>query len=110
MLHPGGKVGREVSIEQSQTAFRACALNVLAQAKQNLGDLGRVSRIVKVVGYLCCAEEFVDHPKALNGASEFFVDVLGAEKGVHARAVMGVQSLPLGAPVALDVTMEVKEG
>jgi enamine deaminase RidA (YjgF/YER057c/UK114 family) len=99
-----------VSIAQSQAAFRACALNVLAQAKQNLGDLGRVSRIVKVVGYLRCAEEFVDHPKALNGASEFFVDVLGAEKGVHARAVMGVQSLPLGAPVALDVTVEVKEG
>jgi enamine deaminase RidA (YjgF/YER057c/UK114 family) len=110
LLHPGSKVGREVSIEQGQAAFRACALNVLAQARQNLGDLGRVSGILKIVGYLCCAEGFVDHAKVLNGASEFFVDALGAEKGVHARAVMGVQSLPMGAPVALEVTIEVKEG
>ncbi len=110
LLQAGGKVGREVSIEQGQAAFRACALNVLAQAKQNLGNLSRVSGIVKIVGYLCCAEGFTDHAKALNGASEFFVEALGAEKGVHARAVMGVQSLPMGAPVALEVTMEVKEG
>ncbi len=110
LLYLGGKVGREVSIEQGQAAFRACALNVLAQAKQNLGDLGRVSGIVKIVGYLCCSEGFADHAKVLNGASEFFVDVLGAEIGTHARAVMGAQSLPLGAPVALEVTMEAKEG
>jgi YjgF/chorismate_mutase-like, putative endoribonuclease len=99
-----------VSIEQGQAAFRACALNVLAQAKQNLGDLGRVSGVVKIVGYLCCDEGFVDHANVLNGASEFFVDVLGAEKGVHTRAAMGAQSLPMGAPVALEVTLEVKEG
>jgi enamine deaminase RidA (YjgF/YER057c/UK114 family) len=107
LLQAGGKVGREVSIEQGQTAFRACALNVLAQAKQNLGNLNRVSGIVKIVGYLCCAEGFADHAKALNGASEFFAEALGTEKGVHARAVMGVQSLPMGAPVALEVTMEI---
>lgn len=107
LLHPGGKVGRDVSIEQGQAAFRACGLNVLAQAKQNLGDLDKVSGIVKIVGYLCCADGFVDHAKVLNGASEFFVAALGSEKGVHARAVMGVQSLPLGAPVALDVMMEI---
>ncbi len=110
MLYPGGKVGSAVSIEQGQAAFRACALNVLAQVKQNLGDLGKISGVVKIVGYLCCVEGFSDHAKVLNGASEFFVDALGAEKGIHARAVMGVQSLPLGAPVALEVTLEVKEG
>jgi enamine deaminase RidA (YjgF/YER057c/UK114 family) len=107
ILYTGGKVGREVSIEQGQTAFRACALNVLAQAKQNLGSLDKVSGILKLVGYLCCAEGFVDHAKALNGASEFFVEALGAEKGAHTRVVMGVQSLPLGTPVALEVTMEI---
>lgn len=110
LLYTGGKVGREVSIEQGQTAFRACALNVLAQAKQNLGSLGKVSGILKLVGYLCCAEGFVDHAKVLNGASEFFVEALGAERGAHARVVMGVQSLPLGTPVALEVTMEITEG
>ena len=110
LLHAGGKVGREVSIEQGQAAFRACALNALAQAKQNLGSLNRVSGILKIVGYLCCTEGFVDHAKALNGASEFFVEALGAERGAHTRAVMGVQSLPLGTPVALEVTMEITEG
>ena len=110
LLYTGGKVGREVRIEQGQTAFRACALNVLAQAKQNLGSLGRVSGILKIVGYLCCAEGFTDHAKVLNGASEFFVEALGAERGAHTRVVMGVQSLPLGAPVALEVTMEIIEG
>ena len=109
LLYTGGKVGREVSIEQGQTAFRACALNVLAQAKQNLGSLGKVTGILKIVGYLCCAEGFVDHAKVLNGASEFFVEALGAERGAHARVVMGVQSLPLGTPVALEVTMEITE-
>jgi enamine deaminase RidA (YjgF/YER057c/UK114 family) len=110
LLYTGGKVGRDVSIEQGQTAFRACALNVLAQAKQNLGSLEKVSGILKIVGYLCCAEGFVDHAKVLNGASEFFVKALGAERGAHTRVVMGVQSLPLGTPVALEVTMEISEG
>ncbi len=110
LLHAGGKVGREVSIEQGQAAFRACALNVLAQAKQYLGSLGRVSGILKIVGYLCCTEGFADHAKVLNGASEFFVEALGAERGAHTRVVMGAQSLPLGTPVALEVTMEIAEG
>ena len=110
VLHAGGKVGGEVSIEQGQAAFRTCAMNVLAQAKQYLGSLGRVSGILKIVGYLCCTEGFVDHAKVLNGASEFFVAALGAERGAHTRMVMGVQSLPLGTPVALEVTMEVTEG
>ncbi len=105
-----GKVGQEVSIEQGQAAFRLCALNALAQAKDNLGDLGRISGILKIVGYLCCVEGFVDHAKVLNGASEFFVQVLGKEKGGHTRMVMGVQSLPLGTAVALEVWMEVAEG
>jgi enamine deaminase RidA (YjgF/YER057c/UK114 family) len=107
LLYARGKVGSEVSIEQGQMAFRACALNVLAQAKQNLGSLETVSGILKVVGYLCCAEGFLDHAKVLNGASEFFVEALGAEIGSHTRVVMGVQSLPLGTPVALEVTMEI---
>jgi enamine deaminase RidA (YjgF/YER057c/UK114 family) len=105
-----GKVGEGISIEQGQAAFRLCALNALAQAKESLGDLERISGILKIVGYLVCTEGFTDHAKVLNGASEFFVQVLGMEKGGHTRMVMGVQSLPLGAAVALEVTMEVKEG
>jgi enamine deaminase RidA (YjgF/YER057c/UK114 family) len=110
LLYQGGKVGREVSIEQGQGAFRICALNALAQAKAYLGDLGKISGILKIVGYLCCAEGFVDHAKVLNGASEFFAEVLGKEVGAHTRMVMGVESLPLGTAVALEVTMEVAEG
>jgi enamine deaminase RidA (YjgF/YER057c/UK114 family) len=108
VLHAGGKVGRDVTIEQGQAAFRTCALNVLAQVKQNLGNLDKVSGIVKIVGYLCCMEGFVDHAKVLNGASEFFVALMG-DRGAHTRVVMGVQSLPLGAPVALEVLVETKE-
>jgi enamine deaminase RidA (YjgF/YER057c/UK114 family) len=106
LLHAGGRVGREITIEQGQAAFRACALNVLAQARQYLGDLSKVSGILKLVGYLCCVDGFVDHARVLNGASEFFVEALGPEKGAHTRVVMGVQSLPLGTPVALEVTIE----
>ena len=106
LLNVGGRVGREITIEQGQAAFRACALNVLAQAKQYLGDLSKVSGILKLVGYLCCVDGFVDHARVLNGASEFFVEALGPEKGAHTRVVMGVQSLPLGTPVALEVTIE----
>ncbi len=109
LLYAGGKVGRELTIEQGQAAFRTCALNVLAQAKQSLENLGKVSGIVKIVGYLCCTEGFADHAKVLNGASEFFVAALGAEKGAHTRVVMGVQSLPMGAPVALEAIMETME-
>jgi len=105
-----GKVGREVGIEQGQAAFRACALNVLAQAKQILGSLDRVSGILKLVGYLCGVDGFVEHAKVLNGALEFFVEALGPERGAHTRVVMGVQSLPLGTPVALEVTMEIMQG
>jgi enamine deaminase RidA (YjgF/YER057c/UK114 family) len=107
LLYTGGKVGGEVSIDQGRTAFRACALNVLAQAKQNLGSLEKVSGVVKIVGYLCCTEGFTDHAKVLNGASEFFVEALGVEKGAHTRVVMGVQSLPLGTPIALEATLEI---
>ena len=110
LLYQGKTVGRDVSIEQGQAAFRTCALNTLAQAKANLGDLGRISGILKIVGYLCCAEGFVDHAKVLNGASEFFVEVLGKEVGAHTRMVLGVDSLPLGTAVALEVTIEVTEG
>jgi enamine deaminase RidA (YjgF/YER057c/UK114 family) len=104
-----GEVGRDVSIEQGQAAFRMCALNALAQAKESLGDLERIAGVLRVVGYLYCAEGFVDHAKVLNGASEFLVQVLGMEKGRHTRMVMGVRSLPLGAAVALEVLMEVTE-
>lgn len=109
LLYQGKMVGREVSIEQGQAAFRACALNALAQAKEFLGDLERIAGILRVVGYLYCAVGFVDHAKVLNGASEFLVQVLGMEKGKHTRMVMGVRSLPLGAAVALEVLMEVTE-
>jgi enamine deaminase RidA (YjgF/YER057c/UK114 family) len=103
-----GRVGQDLSLEEGQSACRLCALNALAQAKAYLGDLEKITRVVKIVGYLRCSEGFADHAQVINGASELLVQILG-EKGRHARAVLGVASLPLDAAVELEVMLEVED-
>ena len=87
-----GKVGAEISVEQAYDAARNCALNHLAIMKSALGDLDKVERIVKVLGYVNVAPGFVDMPKVVNGESDLLVQVFG-EKGRHTRAAVGVASL-----------------
>jgi enamine deaminase RidA (YjgF/YER057c/UK114 family) len=85
---------------------RICALNALAAAKSVLGDLDRIIRVIKVVGYVASDPSFTGQPLVINGASEFLGEVFGSA-GVHARSAVGVAALPLGAPVELDAVFAV---
>jgi enamine deaminase RidA (YjgF/YER057c/UK114 family) len=102
-----GKVGAEVSLEQAYDAARNCALNHLAIMKAALGDLDKVERIVKVLGYVNAAPGFIDLPKVVNGESDLLVEVFG-ENGRHTRAAIGVASLSQNAPVENEVTVQVR--
>lgn len=100
-----GKVGAEVSPEQGRELAARCALNALA-AIDDLVGLAAVVRVVKVTGFVASAPGFTGQPAVLNGASELFGEVFG-EAGRHARAAVGVAELPLGAPVEVEVVVEV---
>ena len=93
-----GRLGEDVSLEQGQAAARACALMILAQVEAAGVSLDRVTRIVKLGGFVNSAGDFTDQPKVVNGASDLMVDVFG-DAGKHARAAVGVPALPLGAAV-----------
>ena len=100
-----GKVGAEVDAADAQEYARICALNALAAVKALVGDLDKVRRVVKVVGFVASAPDFTGQPGVINGASELLGAVLG-EKGVHARSAVGVAVLPLDAPVEVEVQVE----
>jgi len=102
-----GKVGRELSEAQGADVARTCALQLIAVLKAEVGDLARVKRIVKVTGFVNCTDEFTAQPKVINGASDLFVAVFD-EKGRHARAAVGVSSLPAGAPVEIELVAELE--
>jgi enamine deaminase RidA (YjgF/YER057c/UK114 family) len=102
-----GKVGREISLEDAQKAARMCALNILAQAREFLGDLDRVSRVVMVQGFVNAVPEFTEHPKVINGASDVFVQLFG-EAGKHARFAVGAGSLPFNVAVEVAAVLEVR--
>ncbi len=96
-----GRLGEDVSLDDGIAAARACGLMILAQLKAALVPLDRVERIVKLGAFVNSTGDFTDQPKVANGASELMFDVFG-EKGRHARAAVGVPSLPLGAAVEVD--------
>lgn len=100
-----GKVGSSVSPEAAKTYARQAALNALAAVKSVIGDLDRISRIVKLVGFVASVPEFSGQPGVINGASEFLGDVFG-EAGQHARSAVGVAVLPLDSPVELELIVE----
>ncbi|AXB45723.1 RidA family protein [Amycolatopsis albispora] len=100
-----GKVGAEISPEEAKAHARTCALNALA-AVHALAGVDSIARVVKVVGFVASAEGFTGQPAVINGASELFGEVFG-EAGVHARSAVGVAELPLGAPVEIEVIVEV---
>ena len=100
-----GKVGAEVTPEQAKAAARVCALNALAAIDALVG-IDSVTRVVKVVGFVASAPGFTGQPGVVNGASEFLGEVFG-EAGAHARSAVGVSELPLGAPVEVELIVEV---
>lgn len=101
-----GKLGAEVSIEDGQKAARVCAINLLAQVKEALGDLDKVTRVVRLGGFINSAPSFLDGPKVMNGASDLIVSVFG-DKGRHARTTVGVAVLPMDAAVEIEGVFEV---
>jgi enamine deaminase RidA (YjgF/YER057c/UK114 family) len=100
-----GKVGQEISPEFAKEIAQRCALNALAAIKSVIGDLSRVKRVVKVVGFVASTPEFTGQPGVLNGASELLGAVFG-DAGLHARSAVGVASLPLDAPVEVELIVE----
>ncbi len=100
-----GKVGGEVSADEAKAHARTCALNALA-AVHGLVGIDSVARIVKVVGFVASADGFTGQPGVVNGASELLGEVFG-EAGQHARSAVGVAELPLGAPVEVEMIVEV---
>lgn len=101
-----GLVGSDVPAEEAQAMAGRCALNALAAVRSVVGDLDRVRRVVKVVGYVASAPGFTGQPGVVNGASELLAAAFG-EAGVHARSAVGVAQLPLGAPVEVELVVEV---
>jgi enamine deaminase RidA (YjgF/YER057c/UK114 family) len=102
-----GKVGKDLSIEEGKAAARLTAINQLAVMKAELGDLGKVKRIVKVLGMVNCEADFKDHSLVINGFSDLMVEVFG-EKGKHARSAVGMCSLPRGMAVEIELIVEIE--
>ena len=101
-----GQLGGGVSMDDGQKAARACAVNLLAQLRAALGDLDKVTRVVRLGGFINSAPGFADGPKVMNGASDLMVEVFG-EKGRHARSTVGVAALPANAAVEVEGQFEV---
>lgn len=105
MLH-SGKLGVDVSVEEGYAAARQCAINCLSAAKGIIGDLNKVRQVVKLRVLVNSAPDFTDQPAVANGASDMLVELFG-ESGKHARAAVGVASLPLGASVEVELVLEI---
>jgi enamine deaminase RidA (YjgF/YER057c/UK114 family) len=102
-----GKLGAGISVADGKEAARLCALNILAQVRAACGgDLDRVRRCLRVGGFVNCTPEFIDMPQVVNGASDVMVEVFG-DIGRHARAAVGVSSLPGGVAVEIEATFEI---
>ena len=101
-----GKLGQEISLEQGYEAAKICLLNALAVIRQELGTLDRVKQVVRMVGYVASTEEFIQHPAVINGASDLLVKIFG-DVGRHARVAIGAPSLPLNAPVEIELIIQV---
>lgn len=100
-----GRLGDNVTVEEGQQLARTCVLNALALVKAEAGDLARVKRVVRVGAFVASTNEFTQQPQVANGASELLQQVFG-EAGRHARAAVGVNVLPLGAPVEVEFLFE----
>ncbi|MHA7871984.1 MAG: RidA family protein [Hyphococcus sp.] len=103
-----GKLGADLSIEEGYEGARLTAINQLAVLKEMLGDLDKVTRVVKVLGMVNSDPSFVDQPAVINGFSDLIVDVFG-ERGRHARAAVGMASLPRGQAVEIEMIVEVRD-
>jgi enamine deaminase RidA (YjgF/YER057c/UK114 family) len=100
-----GKVTKDISIEEAQKAAKLCIINALAQIKNEIGSLDKISKIVRVSGFVNSTPEFTEQPKIINAASDLLFEIFGV-KGQHSRIAIGVASLPLNSCVEIDVIAE----
>ena len=101
-----GRLGETMSLEQGQAAARLCGINLIAQCKAALGDLTRLTRVVKLGGFVSAHADFTDIPQVINGCSDLMVDIFG-DAGRHARSAVSCPVLPLGVAVEIDGIFEV---
>ena len=101
-----GKLGDAISIDDGYAAARVCAINLLAQAQSAVGELDKIKRVVKLVGFVNSTPDFTEQPKVVNGASDLMADVLG-DAGAHARSAVGVAALPFGVSVEVEAIFEI---
>ena len=102
-----GKLGADMTAEEGAAAARRCGLALLAQARAAVGDLDKVKRVVKLVGFVNSTADFTDQPKVVNGCSDLMVEVFG-EAGRHARSAVSAASLPFGVAVEIEAIFEVE--
>ena len=101
-----GKIGKELTLEDGQKASRLCVINILAQANKAMqGDLSKIKSCIKITGFVNSTDTFTDQPKVINGASDTIVKIF-SDKGMHTRAAVSVNSLPLGVAVEVDAIFE----
>jgi enamine deaminase RidA (YjgF/YER057c/UK114 family) len=103
-----GKVGRDLTLEEGYAAARAVALQILASLKQELGDLDRVERLIRLFGMVNAAPGFDRMPQVIDGASDFFYELFGPVHGKHARSAVGMYELPHGIPVEINGEFKIK--
>ncbi len=104
-----GKVGQDLTLEEGYEAARLTAIALLASLKAEIGDLNKVTRIVKVTGMVNTTADFTEHPQVINGFSDLMVEVFGEERGKHARAAVGMASLPINIAVEIEMVVEVAD-
>lgn len=103
-----GKLGETVNVDAGQVAAKWCAVGLLARAKAALGTLDRIEKLIKLGAFVNAAPDFTDHPKVVNGASDFMVEALGNDKANHVRFAVGSSSLPAGAAVEIEAVFRIK--
>ena len=101
-----GKLGQDLTVEQGQEAAKRCMLNLLANLDAKLGDLNRIKRCVKVLGFVNCTDDFAQQPQVINGGSNLLFELFGEEKGLPARTAMGTNSCPGNIAVEIEMLVE----
>lgn len=107
-VKPVGKVGRDLTVEEGYAAARAAALSILASLGQELGDLDRIKRVIRLFGMVNAAHGFDRMPQVIDGASDFFYQLFGPTFGQHARSAVGMAELPHGIPVEINGEFELR--
>lgn len=102
-----GRLGVDLSVEQGYEAARQVGINLLATLKNYLGDLDRIEKVVKVLGFVACHPEFHEQPAVMNGFSDLMVEVFG-QRGTHARSAIGTNALPKNLPVEIEMILEIR--